>query len=160
MVVATATATVEDDVDREDASGLTAANGNSGKLSKKAALQKSLAALRAKINQSCTLNRCEVNSKATRMGTDDAAAQERKRQNKQDRSARQEEYDVYVVGKLRDGAAADDGDPKASGSTSGGGGKVGQKKLVSLFQPVYNSIRQMNARAKKEERSPQPGRLL
>lgn len=143
----------DDDVDREDASGSTAADGNSGKLSKKAALQKRLAALRAKINQSRTLNRREVHAEATRIGTDDAAAQERKRQNKQDRSARQEEYDAYVVGKLRDGAAADDGDPKASGGTSGGGGKAGQKKSASLFQPAYDSIRQMNARAEKEERS-------
>ena len=143
----------DDDVDREDASGSTAADGNSGKLSKKAALQKRLAALRAKINQSRTLNRREVHAEATRMGTDDAAAQERKRQNKHDRSARQEEYDTYVVGKLRDAAAADDGDLKASGGTSGGGDKVGQKKSVSLFQPAYDSIRQMNARAEKEERS-------
>ena len=143
----------DDDVDREDASGSTAADGNSGKLSKKAALQKRLAALRAKINQSRTLNRREVHAEATRIGTDDAAAQERKRQNKHDRSARQEEYDAYVVGKLRDGAAADDGDPKASGGTSGGGGKAGQKKSASLFQPAYDSIRQMNARAEKEERS-------
>ena len=146
-------AAADDDVDREDASGSTAADGNSGKLSKKAALQKRLAALRAKINQSRTLNRREVHAEATRIGTDDAAAQERKRQNKQDRSARQEEYDAYVVGKLRDGAAADDGDPKASGGTSGGGGKAGQKKSASLFQPAYDSIRQMNARAEKEERS-------
>ena len=143
----------DDDVDREDASGSTAADGNSGKLSKKAALQKRLAALRAKINQSRTLNRREVHAEATRIGTDDAAAQERKRQNKQDRSARQEEYDAYVVGKLRDGAAADDGDPKASGGISGGGGKAGHKKSASLFQPAYDSIRQMNARAEKEERS-------
>ena len=146
-------AAADDDVDREDASGSTAADGNSGKLSKKAALQKRLAALRAKINQSRTLNRREVHAEATRIGTDDAAAQERKRQNKQDRSTRQEEYDAYVVGKLRDGAAADDGDPKASGGTSGGGGKAGHKKSASLFQPAYDSIRQMNARAEKEERS-------
>ncbi len=56
MAVATATAMVDDDVDPEDTSGSTAANGNSGKLSKKAALQKRLAALHTKINQSRTLN--------------------------------------------------------------------------------------------------------
>jgi hypothetical protein len=39
---------------------------------------------------------------------------------------------------------------KASGTTDD---KVEQKKLASLFQPAYDSIRQMNARADKKERS-------
>lgn len=118
-----------------------------GKLSKKAALQKRLAALRAKINQSRTLNRREVHAEATRMGTDEATMQERKRQNKHDRNAKQKEYDSYVVGKLR--ASAED-DMKTSGTKDD---KAEQKKLASLFQPAYDSIRQMNARADKKERS-------
>jgi len=146
---------LEDDENDEPASGDNAADDShqdssestiptTGKLSKKAALQKRLAALRTKINQSRTLNRREVHAEATRMGTDEASMQERKRQNKQDRNARQKEYDTYVVGKLRN-AGEDDG--KSAGS------KEEQKKLASLSQPAYDSIRQMNARADKKERS-------
>lgn len=115
----------------------------SGKLSKKAALQKRLAALRTKINQSRTLNRREVRAEAARMGTDEAIAQERKRQNKQDRNARREEYDAYAVGKLRG----------AGGESARRDDKAEQKRLASLSQPAYDSIRQMNARADKEEMS-------
>ncbi|KAL3771215.1 hypothetical protein ACHAW5_007517 [Stephanodiscus triporus] len=134
-----------DDIDHEDTSGST--TSGHGKMSKKAALQKRLVALRAKINQSRTLNRREVHTEATRMGTDEAAMQERKRQNKQDRNARQKEYDTYVVGKLREVAEDDLG---ASGPSDV---KAEQKRLASLFQPAYDSIRQMNARADKKERS-------
>lgn len=110
-----------------------------GKLSKKAALQKRLAAVRKKINQSRVLNRREVQAEASRMGTDEASMQERKRQNKQDRNARKKEYDTYVVGKLR---------------TAGGEDEAGdQKKMASLSQPAFDSIRQMNTRAEKQERS-------
>ena len=51
-----------------------------GKLSKKAALQKRLAALHTKTNQLRTFNQGEVHAKATRMRTDEASMQERKRQ--------------------------------------------------------------------------------
>ncbi|KAL3823640.1 hypothetical protein ACHAXA_005621 [Cyclostephanos tholiformis] len=136
---------VADDICHEETSEST--TNVTGKLSKRAALQKRLAALRSKINQSRTLNRREVHAEATRMGTDEAIMQERRRQNKDDRDAKKKEYDTYVVGKLR--ATADD-DLKASGTTDD---KVEQKKLTSLFQPAYDSIRQMNARADKKERS-------
>jgi len=116
-----------------------------GKPSKKAALHKRLAALRTKINQSRTLNRREVHAEAARMGTDEASAQERKRQNKEDRNARRKEYDTYVVGKLCN-AGGEDG---ANAADS----KAEQKKMASLSQPAYDSIRQMNARAEKKERS-------
>lgn len=117
------------------------ATSATGKLSKKAALQKRLAALRTKINQSRTLNRREVHAEATRMGTDEASMQERKRQNKQDRNAKKKEYDTYVVGKL---CNAGEGAAES---------KEDQKKLASLSQPASDSIRQMNARADKKERS-------
>ena len=122
-----------------------------GKLSKKAALKKRLAALRTKINQSRTLNRREVHAEATRMGTDEASMQERKRQNKQDKNAKQKEYDTYVTGKLR--IAAGVGGEGGDGLGARGGDKAEQKKLASLSQPAYDSIRQMNARADKKERS-------
>ena len=116
-------------------------NTNSSKVSsKKAALQKRLAALRTKINQSRTLNRREVHAEATRMGTEEANLKERKRQNKQDKQSRQAEYDMYVVGKLHDVGGGDDT-------------KTEQKRLASLSQPAYDSIRQMNARSEKKEKS-------
>lgn len=119
--------------------------------SKKATLQKRLAALRTKINQSRTLNRREVHAEATRMGTEEANLKERKRQNKQDRHSKQTEYDTYVVGKLRDAGGGGGGDDtKPSGDTSS---KAEQKRLASLSQPAYDSIRQMNARSEKKERS-------
>ena len=113
-----------------------------GKLSKKAALQKRLAALRTKMNQSRTLNRREVHAEATRMGTDEASMQDRKRQNKQDRNAKQKEYETYVVGKLHD-----------AGGDSATDSKAEKKKVASLSQPAFDSIRQMNAKADKKERS-------
>jgi len=141
-----------DGIDLEDENDEPASDDNAaeimpatGKLSKKAALQKRLAALRTKINQSRTLNRREVHAEATRMGSDEASMKERKRQNKQDRNTRQKEFDTYVVGKLRN-AGGEDG-AKAAGS------KAEQKKLASLSQPAYDSIRQMDARADKKERS-------
>ena len=112
----------------------------SGKLSKKAALQKRLAALRTKINQSRTLNRREVRAEAARMGSDEASAKDRKRQNKQDRNERKKEYDTFVVGKLN-------GPGEASGNT-----KAEQKKLASLSQPAHDSIRRANAKADRDER--------
>mmetsp|Transcript_8904 Transcript_8904/g.20001 ORF Transcript_8904/g.20001 Transcript_8904/m.20001 type:complete len:531 (-) Transcript_8904:220-1812(-) len=132
---------IEGDNDEPAADDSELATSATGKLSKKAALQKRLAALRTKINQSRTLNRREVHAEATRMGTDEASMQERKRQNKQDRNAKQKEYDTYVVGKLcnvGEGAAES---------------KAEQKKLASLSQPASDSIRQMNARADKKEKS-------
>lgn len=111
--------------------------------SKKAALQKRLAALRTKINQSRTLNRKEVHAEAKRMGTDEAAGQERRRQNKHDKNARQKEYDTFVVGKLKslgEGQASVDD-------------KAEQKRLAALAQPAYESIRKMNAKADKAERA-------
>ena len=116
--------------------------------SKKAALQKRLAALRTKINQSRTLNRREVHAEATRMGTEEATLKERKRQNKQDRNSKQSEYDTYVVGKLQ---SAGGDDSRASADS-----KAEQKRLASLSQPAFDSIRQMNARSEKEERSQNP----
>ena len=114
--------------------------------SKKAALQKRLANLKKKINQSRTLNRREVHAEATRMGSDEASLKERKRQNKQDRQSKQTEYDTYVVGKLQ---SAGGDDTKSNNSDS----KAEQKRLASLSQPAIDSIRQMNARAEKKERS-------
>ena len=128
-------------------------NTEAGKLTKKAALQKRFAALRTKINQSRTLNRREVHAEATRLGTDEAISQERKRQNKQDRTARQKEYDTYVVGKLRDVTVDDDKMQGKRSDKSSNDGKAEQKKLASLFQPAYDSIREMNVHAEKKERS-------
>ena len=128
-------------------------DAESGKLTKKAALQKRFAALRTKINQSRTLNRREVHAEATRLGTDEAISQERKRQNKQDRTARQKEYDTYVVGKLRDVTVDDDKMQGKRSDKSSNDGKAEQKKLASLFQPAYDSIREMNVHAEKKERS-------
>lgn len=85
------------------------------------------------------------------MGTDEASMQERKRQNKQDKNAKQKEYDTYVTGKLR--IAAGVGGEGGDGLGARGGDKAEQKKLASLSQPAYDSIRQMNARADKKERS-------
>ena len=116
--------------------------------SKKAALQKRLAALRTKINQSRTLNRREVHAEATRMGTEEATLKERKRQNKQDKNSKQSEYDTYVVGKLQ---SAGGDDSRASADS-----KAEQKRLASLSQPAFDSIRQMNARSEKKERSQNP----
>jgi cyclophilin family peptidyl-prolyl cis-trans isomerase len=113
--------------------------------SKKAALQKRLAALRTKINQSRTLNRREVHAEATRMGTDEASMKERKRQNKHDKNLKQKEYDTYVVGKLK---AVGKGDLKVSADD-----KAEQKKLASLSEPAFDSIRKMNKRAEKQERA-------
>ena len=127
--------------------------GGGGKVSKKAALQKRLAALRTKINQSRTLNRREVHAEATRIGTEEASMQERKRQNKQDRLTKQKEYDTFVVGKLRD-AAGEGSTVTGTKEGMGGGGAGGQKKkLASLSQPAYDSIWEMNKRADKQERS-------
>lgn len=126
-----------------------------GKLTKKALLKKRLAALRTKINQSRTLNRKEVRAEASRMGTDEASMAERKRQNKLDRNAKQKEYDTYVVGKLRadgDNGGGDAGGRSASASGAARGDKAEQKRLASLSQPAYDSIRQMNAKADKKER--------
>ena len=114
---------------------------------KKAALQKRLAALRTKINQSRTLNRREVHAEATRMGTEEANLKERKRQNKQDKQSRQAEYDMYVVGKLHDVGGGND--TKMTSTDS----KTKQKRLATLSQPAYDSIRQMNARSEKKEKS-------
>lgn len=123
-------------------------NTNSSKVSsKKAALQKRLAALRTKINQSRTLNRREVHAEATRMGTEEANLKERKRQNKQDKQSRQAEYDMYVVGKLHDAGGGNDAKMTSTDS------KTEQKRLASLSQPAYDSIRQMNARSEKKEKS-------
>eukprot|EP00574_Skeletonema_japonicum_P012352 CAMPEP_0201719206 /NCGR_PEP_ID=MMETSP0593-20130828/4464_1 /ASSEMBLY_ACC=CAM_ASM_000672 /TAXON_ID=267983 /ORGANISM="Skeletonema japonicum, Strain CCMP2506" /LENGTH=525 /DNA_ID=CAMNT_0048209599 /DNA_START=89 /DNA_END=1666 /DNA_ORIENTATION=+ len=113
--------------------------------SKKAALQKRLAALRTKINQSRTLNRREVHAEATRMGTEEANLKERKRLNKQDRNSKQAEYDTYVVGKLQSVG----GETNRASADS----KAEQKKLASLSQPAVDSIRQMNAEQEKKERS-------
>lgn len=110
--------------------------------SKKAALQKRLAALRTKINQSRTLNRREVHAEAKRLGTDDAASQERRRQNKQDKTTKQKEYETFVVGKLKSFGGASNSDDKAE-----------QKRLASLAQPAYESIKKMNAKADKMERN-------
>jgi len=147
----------EDEIDLEDENDVAAGDDAgtpppTGKLSKKDALKKRLAALKTKINQSRNLNRREVHAEAARMGTDEARAQERKRQNRQDRDAKKKEYDTFVVGKLN-GVGEDEikstdekkGDRNAS--------KAEQKKLASLSQPAYDSIRQMNARADREERS-------
>eukprot|EP00956_Cyclotella_meneghiniana_P043969 scaffold296201_cov60-Cyclotella_meneghiniana.AAC.1 len=116
----------------------------SGKVSsKKAALQKRLAALRTKINQSRTLNRREVHAEAKRMGTDEAVGQERRRQNKHDKITKQKEYETYVVGKLKSvGVEEFNGEDKAE-----------QKRLAALAQPAYESIRKMNAKADKREMS-------
>ncbi len=108
--------------------------------SKKASLQKRLAALRKKINQSRTLNRKEVHAEAARLGTDEASAKERKRVSKEDRNAKKKEFDTYVVGKLR----------SVGGST---GLTDDEKKLASLSQPAFESIRKMNAKAEKKESS-------
>ena len=134
---------LDDENDEQPPAELEEEPAPTGKLSKKAALQKRLAALRTKINQSRTLNRREVHAEATRLGTDEASHKERKRQNKADRNARQKEYDTYVVGKLK---TAGEDDPQSSNN------KAEQKKLASLSQPAYDSIRQMNARADKKER--------
>ena len=134
-----------------------------GKLTKKAALQKRLKgkygqrrqcrqiiltppfstkALRRKMTQSRNLNRKEVHAEAARMGSDEAKLHDRKRQSKQDRNAKKEEFDTFVVGKLRQkdvrAAASDD--------------KAEQKRLAALSQPAFDSIRQMNARADRRER--------
>lgn len=94
------------------------------------------------MNQSRNLNRKEVHAEAARMGSDEAKLHERKRQNKQDRNAKKEEFDTFVVGKLRQkdvrAAAADD--------------RAEQKRLAALSQPAFDSIRQMNARAERRER--------
>lgn len=113
--------------------------------SKKSALQKRLAALRTKINQSRTLNRREVHAEAKRMGTDEAASQERRRQNKQDKTTKQKEYETYVVGKLKAVAEAD--------SKMTDDEKAEQKRLASLAQPAFESIRKMNAKSDKMERA-------
>ena len=113
--------------------------------SKKAALQKRLAALRTKINQSRTLNRREVHAEAKRMGTEEATSQERRRQNKQDKNTKQKEYETYVVGRLKSV-----GDSNSKGNTDD---KVEQKRLTALAQPAYESIRKMNAKADKMERN-------
>ncbi|KAL3790036.1 hypothetical protein HJC23_011392 [Cyclotella cryptica] len=140
----------EDEIDIEDEHDQPEDDPNesdpppTGKVSsKKAALQKRLAALRTKINQSRTLNRREVHAEAKRMGTDEAAAQERRRQNKQDKSTKQKEYETYVVGKLKAVAEAD--------SNMTADEKAEQKRLASLAQPAYESIRKMNAKADKME---------
>ncbi len=138
---------VADDSDQHQDDAELASPGTAGKLSKKAALQKRLAALRTKINQSRTLNRREVHAEATRLGTEEASMQERKRQNKQDRITKQKEYDTFVVGKLRD--ACEGSTPAASE----GKGVSGQKQLASLSQPACDSIWEMNKRADKQERS-------
>jgi len=122
-----------------------AEQNNNKVLSKKAALQKRLAALRTKINQSRTLNRREVHAEATCMGTEEANLKERKRQNKQDRQSKQSEYDTYVVGKLQSVG----GEDKRASADS----KAERKRLASLSQPALDSIRQMNARSEKKERS-------
>jgi cyclophilin family peptidyl-prolyl cis-trans isomerase len=144
---------IDDETDEPIADNTEATINESGKLTKKAALQKRLAALRTKINQSRTLNRREVHAEATRLGTDEAISQERKRQNKQDRTARQKEYDTYVVGKLRDVTVDDDKMQGKRSDKSSNDGKAEQKKLASLFQPAYDSIREMNVHAEKLERS-------
>lgn len=114
---------------------------STGKISsKKAALQKRLAALRKKMNQSRTLNRREVHAEAARLGTDEASAKERKRLSKEDRNAKKKEFDTYVVGKLRSVG-------EGTGLTDD------EKKLASLSQPAYESIRKMNAKAEKKENS-------
>jgi len=118
---------------------------NNAVSSKKAALQKRLAALRKKINQSRTLNRREVHAEATRMGTEEASLKERKRQNKQDRNSKQAEYDAFVVGKLQSVGGGED--------NSSADSKAEQKRLASLSQPAFDSIRQMNAQSEKKERS-------
>ena len=117
--------------------------------SKKAALHKRLANLRTKINQSRTLNRREVHAEATRMGTEEANLKERKRQNKQDRHSKQSEYDTYVVGKLQSVEGGEDSKRASSSADS----MAEQKRLASLSQPALDSIRQMNARSEKRERS-------
>jgi cyclophilin family peptidyl-prolyl cis-trans isomerase len=138
---------VADDRDQhQDDSEVANHDGPPGKLSKKAALQKRLAALRTKINQSRTLNRREVHAEASRLGTEEASMQERKRQNKQDRITKQKEYDTFVVGKLCDAG-------EVSTAVMEGRGGGGQKKLASLSQPASDSIWEMNERADKQERS-------
>ncbi|KAL3790914.1 hypothetical protein ACHAWO_010911 [Cyclotella atomus] len=112
--------------------------------SKKAALQKRLAALRTKINQSRTLNRKEVHAEAKRMGTDEAVGQERRRQNKQDKNTKQKEYETYVVGKLKS---------LGEGQLSAADEKAEQKRLAALAQPAYESMRKMNVKADKMERA-------
>lgn len=144
---------IDDKTDEPIADDAETTINESGKLTKKAALQKRLVALRTKINQSRTLNRREVHAEATRLGTDEAISQERKRQNKQDRTARQKEYDTYVVGKLRDVTADDDKMQGKRSDKSSNDGKAEQKKLARLFQPAYDSIREMNVHAEKKERS-------
>ncbi len=138
---------VAEDSDKHQDDTELASPATGGKLSKKAALQKRLAALRTKINQSRTLNRREVHAEATRLGTEEASMHERKRQNKQDRIKKQKEYDTFVVGKLRDAGG---------GSTAAvleDKGVSEQKKLASLSQPACDSIWEMNKRADKQERS-------
>ena len=103
------------------------------KITKKAALQQRLAALRSKINQSRTLNRREVNAEAARLGTAEAQSQERKRQNRHDREARRKEYETYAVGKL----CGDD---------------QGAEGTTDLAQPARDSLRRAAARADREER--------
>jgi peptidyl-prolyl isomerase H (cyclophilin H) len=134
-----------DNYDQRPAAEVSYEQNNSKVSSKKAALQKRLAALRTKINQSRTLNRREVHAEATRLGTEEANLKERKRQNKQDRQSKQSEYDTYVVGKLQSVGGTD---KRASADS-----KAEQKKLASLSQPALDSIRQMNARSEKKERS-------
>lgn len=135
---------VADDSDHYQNTAEEVINPVTGKLSKKSALQKRLAALRNKINQSRTLNRREVHAEASRMGTEEASMQERKRQNKQDKITKQKEHDTYVVGKLR--GVGDE-------ILKTGDGRGERKKLASLSQPAYDSIWQMNERANKQERS-------
>ena len=136
----------DDDDDQVDASN-SAEPPTTGKLSKKAALKKRLATLRTKINQSRTLNRREVHAEATRMGTDEASIQHRKIQNKQDKLQKQKEYDTYVTGKLRN-TSGEKGETTVGGSRES---KAEQKKMASLSQPAYDSIREMTARADKRE---------
>lgn len=69
------------------------------------------------------------------MGTEEASRNERRRQNKSDKNAKKEEYETFVVGKLKGDASGD------------------EKKLASLAQPAYESIRKMNAKADKMERA-------
>ena len=136
----------ENDEEEEAAAGPEEEVPTTGKLTKKQALKKRLAALKTKINQSRTLNRREVHAEATRMGTEEASMQHRKSQNKKDKNAKQKEYETYVVGKLNGGG-------EGNSSETRGVSKAEQKKMASLSQPAYDSIRQMHARADKKERS-------
>jgi len=138
---------LDDENDDEEAAAEPEEEIQTGKLTKKQALKKRLAALKTKINQSRTLNRREVHAEATRMGTDEASMQHRKSQNKKDKNAKQKEYETYVVGKLNNAGG------EADSSETRGLSKAEQKKLASLSQPAYDSIRQMHARADKNERS-------